>query len=158
VYNTSGYDALLTLKLLDGVVDIYMPDMKYADEDLARTYSKVRRYPALNQAAVKEMHRQVGTLVVDALGIAQRGVLVRHLVLPNGLAGTAEIMGFVAREISPRTYLNVMDQYRPCYNVSRTPALSRRVTVGEYNAALRLAAAAGIERREDRPPESPTVS
>ncbi len=150
VYNTSGYDALATLKLLDGAIDIYMPDLKYADEDRARTYSKVRRYPALSQAAVKEMHRQVGNLVVDAAGVAQRGVLIRHLVLPNDVAGTAEVVRFLSEEVSPNTYLNLMDQYRPCYNAHASGALSRRLTRTEYSDALRLADAAGLQRREDR--------
>jgi putative pyruvate formate lyase activating enzyme len=142
VYNTGGYDALVSLKLIDGVVDIYMPYMKYAREALARRYSKVRSYPAINQAAVKEMHRQVGDLVCDDDGIAQRGLLVRHLVLPNGIAGTADIVRFLAQEISPDTFLNVMDQYRPCFNAFDIPALNRPVTRNEYRDAIRLADAA----------------
>ena len=102
VYNTGGYDSLETLALLDGVVDIYMPDMKYADADVGRRFSKVADYPAVNQAAVKEMHRQVGDLTMDERGVAQRGLLVRHLVLPEGLAGTAEIVRFLRDEISPQ--------------------------------------------------------
>ena len=113
VYNTGGYDSLRTLALLDGVVDIYMPDMKYADPEVARRYSKISNYPAVNQAAVKEMHRQVGDLTLDERGVANRGLLVRHLVLPEGLAGTAEIVRFLRNEISTDTYINVMAQYRP---------------------------------------------
>ncbi len=109
VYNTGGYDSLCTLQLLDGVVDIYMPDMKYADEANALHYSKIPDYPRLNQAAVREMHRQVGDLLLEQ-GLAIRGLLVRHLVLPNWLAGTAEIIRFLAEEISQNTYLNLMDQ------------------------------------------------
>ena len=150
VYNTGGYDALASLKLLDGVVDIYMPDMKYADTETARRYSKVRNYPAINQAAVREMHRQVGDLVCDAHGIAVRGLLVRHLVLPNGIAGSAAIVRFLATEISPNTYLNVMDQYRPCYNAYDMPGIDRCVSRREYLETLRLADAAGLRRREDR--------
>jgi putative pyruvate formate lyase activating enzyme len=146
VYNTGGYDALVSLRLLDGVVDIYMPDMKYADEALARTYSKVRNYPAINRAAVREMHRQVGDLVVDEDGVARRGLLVRHLVLPAGIAGTAEIVRFLAEEISPHTYLNVMDQYRPCYTAQRLPPIDRPITRDEYVEAVRLARAAGLQR------------
>jgi len=150
VYNTAGYDALATLALLDGVVDIYMPDMKYADDDRARTYSKVRGYAAQNQAAVREMHRQVGNLVVDSSGIAQRGLLVRHLVLPNGIAGTAAVLRFLRDEISPETYVNLMDQYRPCYKAHTLSAISRRLTRAEYTDALRLADEAGLRRHEHR--------
>jgi len=150
VYNTGGYDSLKTLALLDGVVDIYMPDMKYADAEVAKRYSKVENYPAVNQAAVKEMHRQVGDLVLDERGIALRGLLVRHLVLPNGLAGTAEIVQFLAREVSTRTYLNIMDQYRPCYKAFQIPELSRRITREEYAEALRLAQEAGLHRLDQK--------
>ncbi len=146
VYNTGGYDSLDTLRLLDGVVDIYMPDMKYADSDVALMYSKVRDYPAVNRAAVKEMHRQVGDLVMDGRGIALRGLLVRHLVLPYGKAGTAEIVRFLADEISPHTYLNVMDQFYPAYKASASPVLNRRISSLEYAEARRLAVAAGLHR------------
>jgi putative pyruvate formate lyase activating enzyme len=148
VYNTGGYDALVSLQLLDGVVDIYMPDMKYADEAVARRYSKVRNYPAINQAAVKEMHRQVGDLVCDDDGIARRGLLVRHLVLPEGIAGTADIVRFLANDISPDTFLNVMEQYRPCFRAQDIPDLNRPITRNEYREALRLAEVAGLDRLE----------
>ena len=150
VYNTGGYDALISLKLLDGVVDIYMPDVKYADESLARKYSKVRDYPARNQAAVKEMHRQVGDLVLDENGVALRGLLVRHLVLPNAIAGTADIVRFLANEVSPNTFLNVMDQYRPCFKAGNIPDLNRPITRNEYREAIRLAEVAGLHRLEGR--------
>jgi len=150
VYNTGGYDALSALALLDGVIDIYMPDMKYGDEGLARRYSKVPNYPAINRAGVKEMHRQVGDLVIDDSGVAVRGLLVRHLVLPDRVAGTATIVRFLAEEISRETYLNVMDQYRPCYKAHAMPPLDRAITAAEYEEALRLADAAGLYRREDR--------
>ncbi len=152
VYNTGGYDSLSALHLLDGVIDIYMPDMKYGSPQSAWAYSKARAYPKVNQAAVKEMHRQVGDLVLDERGLAQRGLLVRHLVLPNGLAGTSEVVRFLAQEISPDTYLNLMDQYRPEYNVSRYrnqfPRLARPVTSREFADAVRLAQAAGLHRLE----------
>ena len=148
VYNTGGYDSPKTLTLLDGVVDIYMPDMKYADPDVARRYSKVGRYPAVNQAAVKEMHRQVGDLVLDERGVAQRGLLVRHLVLPDGLAGTAEIVRFLRGEISSNTYINVMAQYRPCYRAHELPPLDRRITNQEHAEAVRLAQEAGLRLDE----------
>lgn len=150
VYNTGGYDSLSTLALLDGVFDIYMPDMKYADAEIALKYSKIKDYPAINQAAVKEMHRQVGDLVMDERGIALRGLLVRHLVLPEGLAGTAEIVRFLVTEISSNTYLNVMDQYRPCYKAGNLPPLNRRITRQEYEEAVRLAHEAGLYRLDDR--------
>jgi len=151
VYNTGGYDSLKTLALLDGVVDIYMPDMKYADEEVAHRFSGVRDYPAVNQAAVKEMHRQVGDFRVDERGVAQRGLLVRHLVLPEGLAGTAEIVRFLRDECSPQTYINVMAQYRPCYRAHELPPLDRPITSQEYRAAARLAQEAGLRLDEHRP-------
>jgi len=153
VYNTGGYDSLKTLALLDGVVDIYMPDMKYADSGVARRLSKVADYPAVNQAAIKEMHRQVGMLNVDAQGVARRGLLIRHLVLPEGLAGTDQIVRFLCDEISPNTYINVMAQYRPCYRAYDLPPLDRRPTVHEYAEAVRLAQEVGLrldERYERR--------
>ena len=151
VYNTGGYDSLETLALLDGVVDIYMPDMKYADPDVARRYSKISNYPAANQAAVKEMHRQVGDLTTDARGVAQKGLLVRHLVLPDGLAGTATIVRFLRDEVSPNTYINVMAQYRPCYRAHELPPLNRRIANQEYVEAVRLAQEAGLRLDERRP-------
>jgi putative pyruvate formate lyase activating enzyme len=151
VYNTGGYDSLQTLALLDGVVDIYMPDMKYANADVARRYSKISNYPAVNQAAVKEMHRQVGDLTMDGRGVAQQGLLIRHLVLPDGLAGTAEIVRFLRDQISPNTYINVMAQYRPCYRAHELPPLNRRIGNQEYVEAVRLAEEAGLRLDERRP-------
>ncbi len=152
VYNTGGYDAVSTLKLLDGVVDIYMPDMKYADAEAGHQYSGIPDYPQVNQAAVREMHRQVGDLALDENGIALRGLLVRHLVLPNGLAGTAEIAQFLAEEISPDTYINVMDQYRPCYRAHELPPLDRPITSAEFQAAMEAARQAGLHRFDRRRP------
>jgi len=146
VYNTGGYDSLVALGLLDGVVDIYMPDMKYADAKLALRLSKARNYPEVNRAAVKEMHRQVGDLVMDEHGIARRGLLVRHLVLPGGLAGTAEIAHFLADEISRDTYINVMAQYRPAYKASEHPPLDRRITPKEHAEAVAICREAGLHR------------
>ena len=146
VYNTGGYDSLPMLHLLDGVIDIYMPDMKYSDVRLARQYSKIRNYPQVNQAAVREMHRQVGDLMINEHGLAVRGLLVRHLVLPNNLAGTAEIVRFLAEEISKDTYLNLMDQYRPDFNAHQFPELNRRPTRDEYAQAIRQAHAVGLDR------------
>jgi putative pyruvate formate lyase activating enzyme len=150
VYNTGGYDSLKTLALLDGVVDIYMPDCKYADADVAQRYSKIRNYPAANQAALREMHRQVGDLTMDERGVAQRGLLVRHLVLPENLAGTAEIVRFLRDEISPNTYINVMAQYRPCYRAQEFPPLNRSITNQEYAEAVHLAQEADLRLDERR--------
>jgi len=146
VYNTGGYDALEMLKMLDGVIDIYMPDIKYASQQAARFYSKIPRYPQVNQECVKEMHRQVGDLVLDERGIAQRGLLVRHLILPNGLAGTRKITEFIAREISPNTYVNLMNQYRPEFNARQFPKINRPITRTEYQQAIEMAAEAGLWR------------
>ena len=150
VYNTGGYDSLATLKLLDGVIDIYMPDMKYASTQTARYYSKIPNYPQVNQAAVREMHRQVGDLHINRQGVATRGLLVRHLVLPNNLAGTQEIMRFLAQEISPDTYLNLMDQYHPAFKASQYPRLNRLIKTDEYRAAVGWALEAGLHRLDDR--------
>jgi putative pyruvate formate lyase activating enzyme len=152
VYNTGGYDSPEALALLDGVIDIYMPDMKYSDKDAARKFSKVGDYPRLNQAAVREMHRQVGDLQLDEQGIAQRGLLVRHLVLPKGLSGTKEIVRFLAQEISTDTYLNLMDQYRPAYKAWDHPPLDRPTKSQEFKRALKMAQDAGLTRLDERHP------
>jgi putative pyruvate formate lyase activating enzyme len=150
VYNTGGYDSAEALALLDGVIDIYMPDMKYAENEYGKRYSNVPNYPGINQAAVREMHRQVGDLQLDERGIAQRGLLVRHLVLPEGLASTKEIVEFLAREISKNTYLNLMDQYRPAYKARQYPSLSRPVNSQEYSQAVQWAVEAGLQRLDSR--------
>jgi putative pyruvate formate lyase activating enzyme len=150
VYNTGGYDSMAMLRLLDGVIDIYMPDMKYADAEIARRYSKVSNYAQVNQLAVREMHRQVGDLQINEAGLAVRGLLVRHLVLPENLAGTADIVQFLAIEISPNTYLNLMDQYRPAYKAHYFPELNRRITRSEYGAAVKMAWDAGLRRLDER--------
>ncbi len=150
VYNTGGYDSLEALQLLDGIIDIYMPDMKYGDADIARKYSRVRNYVAFNRAAVKEMHRQVGDLVIDEQGLARRGLLVRHLVLPGNLAGTESVLSFLAKEVSANTYLNLMDQYYPCYRAGEHRLLARPLTAGEYSQALAWAGKYGIERLDRR--------
>ena len=146
VYNTGGYDTIETLELLDGVVDIYMPDMKYSDEKIAEQLSGIKDYPKVNKAAVKEMHRQVGDLQLDEQGIAQRGLLVRHLVLPNGLAGTEEVVRFLAKEVSANTYLNIMAQYHPCYKAFDMPQLARPLLRQEFYEALDLAHQQGLYR------------
>jgi putative pyruvate formate lyase activating enzyme len=146
VYNTGGYDSLDTLKILDGVIDIYMPDIKYTDPEMSKKYSFAMDYPEAAKAAIREMHRQVGDLAVDEQGIAMRGLLVRHLVLPEGIAGTKEAVRFIAEEISKDTYLNIMDQYHPCYKAFEHPPLDRRITTDEYKEAVRLAIEAGLKR------------
>ncbi|MFC2025872.1 radical SAM protein [Chloroflexota bacterium] len=152
VFNTGGYDSLESLYLLDGVIDIYMPDMKYASARIARYYSKIPNYPEKNQAAVREMHSQVGDLLIDERGIARQGLLVRHLVLPNRLAGTEKIVNFLAEEISKNTYLNLMDQYRPAHNAGRYPKLRRSITQKEFDEAQQHAKNAGLERLDQRKP------
>lgn len=152
VYNTGGYDSMPMLRLLDGIIDIYMPDMKYGDSNRARKYSKIRNYREVNQAAIKEMHRQVGDLVLDEHGIAQRGLLVRHLVLPDDIAGTGQIIQFLAEEISTNTYLNLMDQYRPAFKAHQYPELNRRLTNQEYQSAMKAAHDAGLDRMDKRRP------
>ena len=154
VYNTGGYDSFAALALLDGVIDIYMPDVKYADAAIARNYSKIHEYPAINQAAVKEMHRQVGDLRMDARGIATRGLLVRHLILPDDLAGTRAVLRFIAAEISPHTYVNLMDQYRPCYRAEKYPPLDRRITRAEFERAVEWATELGLQRLDGRAPRA----
>mgnify|MGYP002388717450 CR=1 FL=1 len=148
VYNSSGYDSVETLRLLDGIVDIYMPDFKMWDEGHAEKYLHARDYPAVGRAALREMHRQVGELKLDENGLAKRGVLVRHLVMPNNIAGTASIAAFLARELSPHTYLNLMAQYHPAGQVSRTTPgeIGRGITPGEYAEALAAARLTGLHR------------
>jgi putative pyruvate formate lyase activating enzyme len=146
VYNSGGYDRVRGLKLLEGVFDIYMPDFKFWDADIAAAACDAPDYPAVARAALKEMHRQVGDLAVDDAGIARRGMLVRHLVLPRGLAGTAGVMHFIATEISPATYVNIMPQYRPCGRAAEVDGLARRITPREFEDALAAARKAGITR------------
>ncbi len=146
VYNCGGYESLEAIKLLDGVVDIYMPDFKYADLEMSLRFSKAKDYPAVAKAVIKEMHRQVGDLVTDESGIALRGLLLRHLVLPEGIAGTREVVRFIAEEISKNTYINIMDQYYPCYKAFDHPPLDRRITREEFREAIRLAREAGLTR------------
>lgn len=150
VYNTGGYDSLAMLKLLDGVIDIYMPDMKYADSQIARKYSKIQNYPQVNQAAVLEMYRQVGDLQIAPNGLATRGLLVRHLILPNNLAGTDQIVRFLADEVSMNTYLNLMDQYQPAFRSHNYPDLDRPITREEYRDAVLMAETAGLYRLDQR--------
>ena len=152
VYNTGAYDRVKTLRLLNGVFDIYMPDAKFAKPKHAGRYCEARDYPGRARAAIKEMHRQAGDLTMDEDGIAVKGLLVRHLVMPEGLAGTKEWMDFLGREISKNTYVNVMDQYRPCGQASEFPELNRGITPSEFEEALKAAKEAGITRLDERGP------
>ena len=146
IYNCGGYESVETLKLLDGIIDIYMPDFKYANAEVAKKYSKAEDYPKIAKAAIIEMHRQVGDLYINPLGIAERGLLVRHLVLPDSLAGTEEVVKFIVEEISDNTYVNIMDQYYPCYKAFDYPPLDRRITTEEFFEALNIAKKAGLKR------------
>jgi putative pyruvate formate lyase activating enzyme len=146
VYNSSGYDRVETLKLLDGVVDIYMPDFKMWDPEVARKACDAPDYPEAARQGLLEMHRQVGDLELDESGLARRGLLVRHLVMPGGLAGTRQVMRFIAREISPRAYVNVMSQYRPCGRAAEVAGLESALSADEYRQAVREATAEGLTR------------
>jgi len=145
VYNTSGYESVGTLKLLDGIVDIYLPDARYADNEVARKYSSAPNYFGIVKKALREMHLQVGDLAVGKNGIARSGLIVRHLVLPEDLSGTKKIMHFIAREISPHTYISLMAQYFPAYQAGQFPLLSRRINGGEYRKALESFKEEGLE-------------
>ncbi|MGC8988811.1 MAG: radical SAM protein [Verrucomicrobiia bacterium] len=156
VYNSGGYDSVQALRWLDGVVDIYMPDFKYWRPETAGLLSAAPDYPEVARQAIREMHRQVGVLELDARGLARRGLLIRHLVLPNGMAGTSEIASWLATEISPKTYINVMNQYHPDGALLRAQPgkypreLYRTLTIEEYVNAMRTARAAGLSRFDER--------
>jgi len=149
VYNCGGYESLEVLKLLEGIVDIYMPDIKYMDDQTALKLSKIKGYSQVVKQAVKEMHRQVGDLVIEG-GIAKRGLLVRHLVLPGGLSQTEDVVKFIAEEISRKTYFNLMDQYRPCGDAWKYPPLDRKLIKEEWEEALKVVEKYGLERLDDR--------
>jgi putative pyruvate formate lyase activating enzyme len=144
VYNSSGYDAVDVLREFEGMIDVYMPDMRYSDAQEAECYSGAADYPEVNRDAIKEMHRQVGDLVLDNSGVAVRGLLVRHLVLPDRIAGTAEILRFLAKEVSTSTYLSLMSQYRPAYKAGENARIDRRITRDEYLEAKSLAEEFGM--------------
>jgi len=146
VYNCGGYESMETLRLLDGIIDIYMPDAKYSDPQAAKKYSKAPDYFEVMKQALKEMHRQVGDLKLDERGIAYRGLLIRHLVMPNGVAGTRKVVEFIAKELSTDSYVNIMSQYRPCYLAYKYPEIDRRITYAEYFEAINTAKEAGLKR------------
>ena len=158
VYNTSGYDSLESLRLLDGLVDVYMPDFKYGSAEVARRYSKADDYVDAVKAGLKEMQRQVGDLVFDERGLARRGLLVRHLVMPGGVAGTRDVMRFLAREISPNVYVNLMDQYYPAFKTDRYREIDRRISDNELREAIQAARDAGIYRLDSRAPAKPALA
>jgi putative pyruvate formate lyase activating enzyme len=146
VYNTGGYDSLETLRLLEGIVDIYLPDFKYTDKAAAAKYSAgADDYPEVAAAAIAEMHRQVGDLVTDAGGIAVRGVMIRHLVLPHNLAGTDQFVKFVSTRLGASTHVNIMPQYHPAHQAQRFPELSRRISEAEFQQALAWTRQAGLK-------------
>ena len=149
VFNTGGYDRVSTLKLLEGVFDIYMPDFKFWDSQVAADSCQAVDYPEVARKALVEMHRQVGDLQIDETGIARRGVLIRHLVLPGGLAGTRDIMRFIAQNISTASYVNVMSQYRPCGRAAEVKGLGKPLAPKEFRDAVRAAREEGITRLDE---------
>lgn len=146
VYNTNAYDSVEILKFLEGIFDIFLPDAKYSDNEIAQKYSLAKNYFEIMKAAIKEMHRQVGDLVINEEGIALKGLIVRHLVLPENLSGSEKIFEFLAKEISKDTFLNIMDQYYPTFRAFEFPELSRRITFEEYKKAIELAKKFGLRR------------
>jgi putative pyruvate formate lyase activating enzyme len=149
VYNCGGYESLEVIKLLDGVIDIYMPDTKFSREWEAASYCNAPDYPRVLQEVLREMHWQVGDLLLDEQGIAYHGLLIRHLVMPHGVAGTTETIAFIARHLSPNSYVNIMDQYRPLYRAAEYPEIDRRITSGEFRQAIEIARDAGLRRGFD---------
>ncbi len=150
VYNSSGYDSVETLQLLDGVVDIYMPDFKFWSRDAAKRLAGAPDYPDRARKAIIEMHRQVGDLIINKQGIAERGLLVRHLVMPGAIGETRAIMSFLAGNISPDTYVNVMDQYHPCGRAAEFAEINRPLDQEEYRDAVQGAKEAGLRRLDDK--------
>lgn len=146
VYNSGGYDLTDTLKLLDGIIDIYMPDIKFSNDETAQKYLGVKEYSKIAKTAVQEMHRQVGDLKTDERNIAYKGLLIRHLVLPQNLAGTKEIMQFIAEKVSVETYINIMAQYYPAHQAYKLKELSRRISIDEYKNAVNSAKLAGLKK------------
>ncbi len=146
VYNTGSYDSLETLRLLEGIVDIYMPDLKFMDKDVSMNLAEAADYPDVSRKAIMEMHRQVGDLHVDSRGIATKGIIVRHLVLPDDLAGSREAFRFLAEDISTNTYLNIMAQYRPCWRAVDKPHIGKPLSNKDFTRAVSAASDFGIKR------------
>lgn len=150
VYNSGGYDSIETLKLIDGIFDIYMPDFKFSSDLPATFYCKTPDYPVVVKSALKEMYRQVGDLLLDKNHRAVKGLIVRHLVMPEHVAGTKDAMNFLANEISINTYVNIMDQYHPCGSIKDFPEIARKITSEEFQEALNEAKTEGITRLDNR--------
>ena len=146
VYNCGGYESLEVIKLLDGIFDIYMPDTKFSHEEHGARYSNALDYPQVLQEVLREMHRQVGDLMLDEQGIAYHGLLIRHLVMPHEVAGTREIMAFIAQHVSIDSYVNIMDQYRPIYRAGEYQEIDRSITSREYREAIGFATEEGLHR------------
>ncbi|MGD9015615.1 MAG: radical SAM protein [Candidatus Omnitrophota bacterium] len=144
VYNTSGYELTEVVKLLDGIVDVFLADMRYSEDMMSVRYSKTAEYSKYNQAAIKQMHQQAGIAEFDKSGLINRGLIIRHLVLPNKIAGTQQIMRFIARELSKQTYISLMSQYLPCHKTEEYPELSRRISKNEYNQAVEIMQNCGL--------------
>jgi putative pyruvate formate lyase activating enzyme len=147
VYNCGGYEAFEVIQLLDGIIDIYLPDIKFLDANASARYmAGAVDYPEIVRLVLREMHRQVGELLIDERGIAQRGLLVRHLVMPGMRQDSEAILHFIADELSPQTYVNIMDQYRPCFQAGRSPEIARRTTQEEHRAVVEIARRFGLYR------------
>ena len=146
VYNCSGYESIGVIRLLEGVVDIYMPDAKYMDGEYSKRFSKAPDYPDVVKRVLKEMQRQVGDLTTDSKGMAERGLLIRHLVMPHGVTSSEALFRFIAEEISVHAYVNIMDQYRPEYQAHDYPEINRRITQKEYLEAIQWAKRYGLYR------------
>lgn len=155
VYNTGGYDSMEALRLLDGIIDIYLPDIRYADNRVAQKYSRAPHYVEFSRTAIKEMFRQVGNLILDAKGIARRGLIVRHLILPEDLAGSGSSLNWLAEEVSRDIHISLMAQYYPAHRANRFPALSRRITRAEYENVLAVLEKTGLENGWIQSLESP---
>ncbi len=150
VYNCGGYESLEVIRLLEGIVDIYMPDMKYSDSEQAKTYSTAPDYFERCTDALQEMHRQVGVLKTDPHGVAERGVLIRHLVMPGDVAGSRRTLEFIAHDLSADSYVNIMFQYRPVYRAHDFPEINRRPRLSEFNAVVDMARELGLHRGFDK--------
>jgi len=157
VYNTSSYDSIETLRELDGIISIYLADLRYASNELGRKYSRVRHYADSSRAAIKEMYRQVGNLEVDDEGIARKGLIIRHLILPNGIAGSEDSLSWLVNEVSPGVAVSIMSQYHPAHRAYRYRELNRRILPEEYAAVVRLVAKLGMENGWMQGMESPEI-
>ena len=156
VYNSSGYDSLETIEALDGIIDIYLPDLRYADNKIAKKYSGVPDYVERSRAAIKEMYRQVGKLELNDEGVAQKGLIIRHLILPERLAGSAESLSWLAKEVSPEVTVSIMAQYYPMHKAAKYPALARGINTAEYQEVVDLLEKLGLENGWVQEMDAPT--